>query len=73
MYKRQVLDGNTFLDCAADMTFSVGGERAQETQNAQPAPQEQLKDALQEAVVSLARALYPTLSESAKNKAESGL
>ena len=68
-----VLDGNTFLDCAADMTFSVGGERAQETQNAQPALQEQLKDALQEAVVSLARALYPTLSESAKNKAESGL
>ena len=69
-----VLDGNTFLDCAADMTFSVGGERAQEeAQTAQPAPQEQLEGALREAVVSLARALYPTLSESAKNKAESGL
>ena len=69
-----VLDGNTFLDCAADMTFSVGCERAQEeAQTAQPAPQEQLEGALREAVVSLARALYPTLSESAKNKAESGL
>ena len=69
-----VLDGNTFLDCAADMTFSAGGERAQEeAQTAQPAPQEQLEGALREAVVSLARALYPTLSESAKNKAESGL
>lgn len=69
-----VLDSNTFLDCAADMTLSAGGERAQEeTQIAQPAPQEQLPDALREAVVSLARALYPTLSESAKNKAESGL
>ena len=69
-----VLDGNTFLDCAADMTFSVGGERAQEeARTAQPAPQEQLEGALREAVVSLARALYPTLSESAKNKAESGL
>lgn len=69
-----VLDGNTFLDCAADMTFSAGSERAQEeAQTAQPAPQEQLEGALREAVVSLARALYPTLSESAKNKAESGL
>ena len=69
-----VLDGNTFLDCAADMTFSVGGERAQEeAQTAQPAPQEQLEGALQEAVVSLARALYPTLSESAKEKTEAGL
>ena len=69
-----VLDGNTFLDCAADMTFSAGGECAQEeAQTAQPAPQEQLEGALREAVVSLARALYPTLSESAKNKAESGL
>ena len=68
-----VLDSNTFLDCAADMTFSVGGERAQEEQAAQPAPQEQLEGALQAAVVSLARALYPTLSESAKNTAESGL
>ena len=69
-----VLDGNTFIDCAADMTFSAGSERAQEeAQTAQPAPQEQLEGALQEAVVSLARALYPTLSESAKNKAESGL
>ena len=69
-----VLDGNTFLACAADMTFSAGGERAQEeAQTAQPAPQEQLVGALREAVVSLARALYPTLSESAKNKAESGL
>ena len=68
-----VLDSNTFLDCAADMTFSVGGERAQEEQAAQPAPQEQLEGALQEAVVSLARALYPTLSESAKEKTEAGL
>ena len=69
-----VLDGNTFIDCAADMTFSAGSERAQEeAQTAQPAPQEQLEGALREAVVSLARALYPTLSESAKNKAESGL
>ena len=68
-----VLDSNTFLDCAADMTFSVGGERAQEAQAAQPAPQEQLEGALQEAVVSLARALYPTLSESAKEKTEAGL
>ena len=68
-----VLDSNTFLDCAADMTFSVGGERAQEEQAAQPAPQEQLEGALQEAVISLARALYPTLSESAKEKTEAGL
>ena len=69
-----VLDGNTFLDCAADMTLSAGGERAQtEAQGAQPAPQEQLEGALREATVSLARRLYPTLSESAKNKAESGL
>ena len=69
-----VLDGNTFLDCAADMKLSAGGERAQtEAQSAQPAPQEQLEGALREATVSLARRLYPTLSESAKNKAESGL
>ena len=42
-------------------------------QCAQPAPQEQLEGALREAVVSLARALYPTLSESAKEKTEAGL
>lgn len=68
-----VLDSNTFLDCAPDMTFSVGGERAQEELAAQTAPQEQLEGALQEAVISLARALYPTLSESAKEKTEAGL
>ena len=70
-----VLDGNTFLDCAADMTLSVGGQPAQES--TEPAgtiaPQEALEAAVQDAVVALARGLYPTLSESAKNKAESGL
>ena len=70
-----VLDGNTFLDCAADMTLSVGGQPAQESPEPAGtiAPQEALEAAVQDAVVALARGLYPTLSASAKNKAESGL
>ena len=70
-----VLDGNTFLDCAADMTLAVGGAAPAETvaSDAQPAPQEALDAALHEAVVALARGLYPSLSESARGKAEAGL
>ena len=73
-----VLDGNTFLDCTADMALCIGGAGegaaatpAQALQ--EPAPRQALEPALRQAVLSLARGLYGSLSPSAMDKTESGL
>lgn len=68
-----VMDGNTFLDCAADMDFAVGGAGDVLHTNASPAPQEALEAALREAVVSLAGKLYAGLGDGAREKIEAGL
>ena len=69
-----VMDGNTFLDLAAEMTASVGGDQPAAVPVTQDsADAQQLQTALDNAIVTLVQGLYDGLSDSAKEEMEAGL
>ena len=71
-----VMDENPFLSAGADVRMQIGGEKpdgAKVTAAAVSADDEAVKEAVEAEIRSMAAALYPHLSESAKEKISNGL
>ena len=70
-----IMDGNTCIAASADARLQMGGgvEAIPTPADAKAATAEEIADAAEREIQSLAAALYPYLSEDAKEKAAGGL
>ena len=69
-----VFDGNTFLSASAEGTIAAGGEyEAPALSGAPQAEPDEIRAAVQDTAVSMARRLYAMLDDQARDKIEAGL